>query len=214
MTGVTVWQIPLADADASHTGALREVLALHTGQPAGRLRLVRGPYGKPALAGSQLAFNLSRRGNLVLVAVADAGQVGIDLERLGPLPEMAQIVAMLHADEQRFLHGLPTMLRQRAFFQIWARKEAVVKAIGTGLSTDLHSFRVVQPAPYRGYAATCQLDGLTLTLTPLATPAGTVATLATTAAQPDVWMRKLEAAMTPDPSRRHHPAPARGRYPT
>jgi len=66
---------------AAHA-ALRLILAHYLGTPPEALRIERGRLGKPRLAsGHGPYFNLSRREELALVAVASDREVGVDLER-------------------------------------------------------------------------------------------------------------------------------------
>ena len=41
------------------------------------------------------------------------------------------------------LNTLPENVRQKAFFNLWTRKEALMKADGTGLTLDLHQYEVL-----------------------------------------------------------------------
>lgn len=126
---------------ASHF-VLRNVLALYLDIPPGRIRFSMGRKGKPEVAfGSgerSLRFNLSRSHDLALIAVARNMEVGVDVERIHPDP------GLLTLAERRFtrrevgiLRSLPGDLRLEAFFQFWVRKEAVLKAMGEGLSVPL-----------------------------------------------------------------------------
>jgi len=96
------------------------------------------PHGKPHLMPpSALRFNLSHAGDLALVAVAER-EVGVDVElvRAGfPVEPMARH----HFTRRERLHvaGMPAGQRDRAFFGVWARKEAVLKAAGDGLTRPL-----------------------------------------------------------------------------
>jgi 4'-phosphopantetheinyl transferase len=117
---------------------LRELLAERLGAAPASIQLAYGRYGKPALAGrfasSGWHFNLSRREELALYAFSRAGEVGVDVEALHPLPAYLKPAA-----DQRPL----------AFFRWWTRKEALAKGLGVGLSVEaapppagwrLHSF--------------------------------------------------------------------------
>ncbi len=124
--------------------ALRHALAARTGRPAGALGFESGAFGKPRLAGEpRCAFSLSHSDELALIALADAGDIGVDLERVRALPDLDALAQQcLTAGERQELGALPLADRERAFLQLWTRKEACLKAIGTGLSVEPAAFAV------------------------------------------------------------------------
>jgi len=129
---------------AAHA-ALREVLAHERGIDAGALRFCEGLHGKPSLQDMpDLHFNLSHSQAVGLIAVADAAEVGIDVEVLRPMPDaLALAEAHFSENERRALQAMtPGAERDMAFFRGWTRKEACLKAIGAGLSLDTRSFEV------------------------------------------------------------------------
>ncbi len=140
------WRLAAAHA------ATRQILASHlverglTCAPA-EVRLRRCSHGKPALdvpgARSGLSFNLSHSGELALLAVGLGRELGVDLEReelSRDLPAIARTAFSPH--ERAQLAALPEAEREAAFFRIWSRKEAYIKALGLGLSLALDSFDV------------------------------------------------------------------------
>jgi 4'-phosphopantetheinyl transferase len=72
-----------------------------------------------------------------------ACEIGVDVEQLRALDDMANIAARFFCpDEARELLTVPPAERVAAFFQCWTRKEAYLKAIGEGFYEPLESFRV------------------------------------------------------------------------
>lgn len=124
---------------ASH-GWLRRVLAAYAGIAAPQLRFIENGFGKPGLCGGALHFNLSHAEAWAVVAVSRGFAIGIDIERTGRFE--AGILASFALGEERALARLPKTLRPDALACCWTRKEAYLKAIGTGLSTPLTSFEV------------------------------------------------------------------------
>jgi 4'-phosphopantetheinyl transferase len=112
--------------------ALNDVLAHYLGAPPDRFE--KGPHGKPRLAGDQawLRFNLSHSGEVALVGVARDVEVGIDVERIRPVPEMRAIA-------RRWL-GRDDLADPAEFFRAWTRHEAMLKALGVGLSGPVGDF--------------------------------------------------------------------------
>jgi 4'-phosphopantetheinyl transferase len=123
--------------------ALRQLLSGYTGLPTPAIALTTGLYGKPEMQDSSLSFNVSRRGDTALIAVAAQGRIGVDIERHGPLPELESISAMLHPEEHAQLSRMPRPVGTAAFYRIWTRKEAALKAIGRGTTAGLDDFSVL-----------------------------------------------------------------------
>lgn len=147
---------PVRSAWLCARGMLRQVLAGYLRCDPRGLTFRLGPWGKPALAaeGPEVpAFNLSHSGQQVLLAVAPAGvRVGVDVEQCRELPDWPQLAAQgFHPEEVADLARLQAdgpARAQAAFFDVWTRKEAVVKAVGLGLQASLRTFRVgTRPGP-------------------------------------------------------------------
>ena len=116
--------------------ALRRLLATHSGLDARALRFVSGPYGKPALDGApRCRFSLADCDDVALIGIVDGDEdIGVDVERLRPVPDRFDLAASLFTPaEQAELKALPPPRRDQAFLRGWTRKEACLKAIGTGL---------------------------------------------------------------------------------
>lgn len=141
-------------------GLLRELLARYSCSEPGALRFVYGEHGKPALrdAGAgELEFNVSHSGDWVMIGVARGSAVGVDVERIRPVSDLDAIVARrFTAAEAARILDLPQPDRTVAFFTCWTRKEACLKAFGSGLSASLDRFEVSErledPAPLRSVA--------------------------------------------------------------
>ncbi len=153
---------------------LRQLLARYLGAAPAAIAFDRGAYGKPALAApwnnSRLQFSASHSVDLGLVAVGLGRALGVDIERIRPLPDFENLCRNYFASsENEALGRLPEAERLAAFFRAWARKEAMLKALGTGLSLGLdqvevslepEAARVVAIRGDRGLAAAWQLEDL------------------------------------------------------
>ena len=127
-------------AFAAGRAALRTILGAYLGSAPQSLRFTTGRWGKPALAGggSEIAFNLAHSGDLAVCAVADGGQVGIDVETLRAIPNALAIARRFFADpEAAALERLEPDHRARAFLCAWTRKEALVKAEGASAAREM-----------------------------------------------------------------------------
>jgi 4'-phosphopantetheinyl transferase len=124
-------------------GALRTILGHYTGIAPAAVPVQTTPAGKPFLPGNMVAFNLSHSDGIAVCAVAVDGQIGVDVERIRPVPDADAIVKRYFAPtEAREYAALANTDRTTAFFSTWTRKEAFVKAIGDGLLCPLDSFEV------------------------------------------------------------------------
>ncbi|TNC28211.1 4'-phosphopantetheinyl transferase family protein [Amycolatopsis alkalitolerans] len=94
------------------------------------------PHGKPRLAGVE--FSISHSGDRIGLAVTTV-PVGLDVETDTRRAEDNLIEYALNETEQAALRGLRGDERVSAFFQYWARKEALMKATGRGLKIPLQS---------------------------------------------------------------------------
>jgi 4'-phosphopantetheinyl transferase len=133
-------------------GILRLLLASYVDTPAREIAFQYGAQGKPELkipASSNLHFNTSHSGDYAVFAFTRAGEVGVDIECVrDEMPRRDDIVRRYFApEEQRQLLALPESERAGAFFKLWTRKEAFVKARGTGLFSGLEKFEVSLDAP-------------------------------------------------------------------
>lgn len=126
-------------------GVLRTLLGSLLGERSQSLSIETGPSGKPRLAGTRrrLDFNVSHSGELALICVAAPGPVGVDLERVRPIPSAIAMARRRFAEaEARFVEEGDPAGADRRFLRCWTRKEAMLKAIGTGLDFDLAGFTV------------------------------------------------------------------------
>jgi len=135
-------------------GALRSVLSRYLGVPPAALEFRYGPHGKPALSlepgKRDLRFSVSHCRDRALYAVAQSRDVGIDVECVrADIPAEAIAARFFSAHETAGLRTLPPADRPRAFFRLWTRKEAFLKAQGTGLLTSLRDFAVSWDASAR-----------------------------------------------------------------
>ncbi|MBS0428557.1 MAG: 4'-phosphopantetheinyl transferase superfamily protein [Proteobacteria bacterium] len=135
---------------AAHA-AMRALLAQAAGlgEPS-MLRFVHNDFGKPSLADAPgCHFSLSHSGDAALLAIDAHAPVGVDVEierAMDDIDAMAQ-AHFTHA-ERGALQNADHGARASVFLRTWTRKEACLKAIGTGLSVDprqLETARVDSP---------------------------------------------------------------------
>jgi 4'-phosphopantetheinyl transferase len=124
-------------------GQLRVLLGRYLGLGPGEVRFGYGRFEKPHLAHPGPAFNLSHSGSIVMYALRDEGEIGIDVE-LDDADFAKERIAerFFSPAEVRALRSLPEHQQAHAFLTCWTRKEAFIKARGDGLSLALDSFDV------------------------------------------------------------------------
>jgi 4'-phosphopantetheinyl transferase len=128
-------------------GCLRQVLAEPLGLAPETIEFATGPHGKPELAGaaaqSGLQFNLSHSDGLGLIGWSWRKQIGVDIEVWRTMRDETGLVRRYFSPaEIAAWEALPEARRHEAFFNLWTRKEAYIKALGRGLSLPLDSFDV------------------------------------------------------------------------
>lgn len=146
---------------------LRTVLGRELNIDPRELRLRPGTNGKPELDNldTMLRFNISHSGDLMLVALSHAREIGVDLEAMRedvPFemlsdhyfePEDAWSIRTLRAEE-----------KAAKFYEVWTRTEARLKASGAGLAGGFHvaspeRWSLVSLMPAEGYAAAVAVEG-------------------------------------------------------
>lgn len=127
--------------------ALREILGGYLRIAPAAVAFNLNEFGKPSVLASEtctdLSFNTSHSGALALIAVGRSVQLGIDIELQRSGVETLAIAAQFFAAaELASLAALGPHAQIAGFFNAWTRKEAVVKALGGGLSIPLNAFEV------------------------------------------------------------------------
>jgi 4'-phosphopantetheinyl transferase len=122
-------------------GMLRILAGRELGAPPEALGWTYGRYGKPALRApwAALATSLSHSGDLAAVALSTARPVGVDIQQLVRAADAVGLSARFFPpDEARHVAaGGEQDARADRFAHLWARKEAVVKAVGGRLWPNL-----------------------------------------------------------------------------
>lgn len=139
------------DADRTRfiTGRVlaRRLLEKLGGRPAVEWELGVGPSGRPRVVGdprpTALDFNIAHTEGLVVCAATRGPSVGIDVEARVETPDYMEIARRFFAPaEVRMLQSTTGEVSLRAFFAMWTLKEALVKALGGGLTIPLDFFAV------------------------------------------------------------------------
>ncbi len=170
------------------------------------------PARKPALAGHPgLSFNTSHSAGTAVIAVAAGTDVGVDIERIRPIDDAERLAAdRFAASEADQLRSLPAEDREIGFLRLWTRKEAVVKALGLGLSMPLDRFSVLDRAgrvDVGDLSRSYRVETIDL-LPGYATAAATIGPLAEMRVIPPISPAFLSTVHGPAGSARPTPSPA------
>ncbi len=93
-------------------------------------------FSKPYFKGLEINFSSSHHERFSIVCAAKKVQCGIDSELIKPLG-VNMYNNFLHPNEKKFIDQ--QLNPQVAFYEIWTKKEAVLKASGLGISQELQS---------------------------------------------------------------------------
>lgn len=111
------------------------------------IKIGESKNGKPFTSGVNLPFSLSRSNNLFAFVIGRSNQfLGIDVEQIKPDIDFTDIARHYFSiKEQQSILFLDKIVDQkRTFFEIWTRKEALLKAIGIGINTKLSKVQVLE----------------------------------------------------------------------
>lgn len=120
---------------------LRRVLSHYLSISPDKIEFSIGEHGKPFVPDSTVQFNLSHSGDCVLIGVAQAHPIGVDVEHVRPKQDCLALA-------KRFFTPLEFEAIQssekpvESFYRCWTRKEAFLKATGLGLTFGLSNFEV------------------------------------------------------------------------
>ena len=165
---------------------LRVLVGAVLEMPATQISISTGDFGKPSVA--RIEFSVAHSHGNILIALCRNSRVGVDIEWIDKDIETVEIA------QQSFSRGEISRLEHRedeqrllAFYDIWTKKEAMVKAHGQGLTLDLESFTAPEDD------ALALVDGEQLFVQKLASEPGYAAALASVFADLVVERHELES---------------------
>ncbi|WP_316820155.1 4'-phosphopantetheinyl transferase family protein [Pedobacter gandavensis] len=119
---------------------LRKLLSVFTGIPPTELVFKLMANKKPGMDG--LFFNVSHSRDLITIAFSST-DIGIDLEYIDPNFQYQDIMALCFSKEEILLVEMADQ-PMLAFYLIWTRKEAIIKATGEGIEEQLQTVPSLQ----------------------------------------------------------------------
>ncbi|VAX08945.1 hypothetical protein MNBD_GAMMA26-2199 [hydrothermal vent metagenome] len=129
-------------------GFQRSILAKYLNIAPASIQYQLSDKGKPSLIADErdLTFNLSHTEDISILAVTCDAEVGVDVEYMDRKADWQAIgQRFFTAPEQQALFSLPKEKQQSAFYQLWTRKEAYMKILGSGFSLLPTAFTLTVP---------------------------------------------------------------------
>jgi len=106
------------------------------------ISFINGVYNKPKLPGDPLFFNITHTVNAFAVVIADNFEAGIDMESVNRTMNYNGIIGNFFSEsEGKYIRQIPEEENSR-FYKLWTRKEALLKALGTGIADNLPGVEV------------------------------------------------------------------------
>lgn len=96
-------------------------------------------FGKPYWKDSKVEFNIAHAQELVVCVFQKEHPIGIDIEKVRPI-EIEDFRNQM--TEKEWYRVQSAKDQERAFFEYWTQKEAVIKANGKGLSLGLKTWEL------------------------------------------------------------------------
>lgn len=158
--------------------ALRQLLGRHLSVPPAEVPLNLGSHGKPYWPGYPVNFNLSHSQDWALIGVHAHRVIGVDIEVWHAIPEWDALAQHNFTEAERAALHADGASPLEAFLRCWTRKEACLKALGSGLSVEPITFEAGVDAAPREVTVpnvarqACRMHLTSLVLPPLAHPEG------------------------------------------
>jgi len=114
---------------------LKLVLAAHSKIDIKKIRIDYHSNKKPYLASHPwLYFNVSHSEDFAIIAIS-RNKVGIDIENISENFDYSNLLAIIF-DDNEIVEIENAVNKKQAFYTLWTRKEAFVKALGKGIDED------------------------------------------------------------------------------
>ncbi|MFP4846280.1 4'-phosphopantetheinyl transferase family protein [Winogradskyella sp. PE311] len=124
---------------------LKFIIANQTGLEVKAIKIKKGANKKPYLVSlDSLNFNVSHSENFAIIAISDRA-IGVDVEYINRNFDFSDILAHTFSDDERQKIRNSENSKE-AFYSLWTRKEAFVKATGKGISDNFSQIPSIEGA--------------------------------------------------------------------
>ena len=125
-------------------GILRCILGYYTKQHPKDIEFIHNKYGKPFLKNNNIQFNMSHSHDIVSYIVALNYKVGIDIELQDDNLDVQELSNLVFTPtECEFFTALETKAKFEFFYNLWTKKESLIKANGQGLSYPINTIEAM-----------------------------------------------------------------------
>jgi 4'-phosphopantetheinyl transferase len=145
---------PIEDPSLVGRVLTRRMLAEQLHLKSHQVYLTKDERGRPALdtnrmnscsAARDLDFSCSHSENLFAVGTIEQGRIGIDIEVIQSEVAVSMISCReLCEAERAWILALPEDEQPMAFYQCWTAKEALLKALGLGVSFGMEQIEILR----------------------------------------------------------------------
>ncbi len=126
-------------------GRLRELLGEHLTIPAAQINFTYNKHGKPEVS-QAIQFNLSHTKQAFLIAITKEHAIGVDIENMDRKVDLDGVAKQVFSSEEiAYIQAADD--KTQAFYRCWTRKEAYVKALGTGIAAENLTSLTITPKP-------------------------------------------------------------------
>ena len=144
-------------------GLLRLLLSEYLDQNPANITFSSTKTGKPFIKGENLNFNISHSCDLFVCGISPDLALGLDIQYVYPITPLDRMIKKVCCEtEIQLLDAVPSSELLDHFFTIWAAKEAVLKASGTGFNQSPNQFSIYR-ACENGYSLKYESSQLELT---------------------------------------------------
>jgi 4'-phosphopantetheinyl transferase len=121
---------------------LRLILGRRLEKDPRQISFLTGAYNKPRLECDPVYFNITHTGKAFAIVVSESCETGIDMESVSRTMNFNGIIKnFFSVTESEFILKDPAE-SSSMFFMLWTRKEALLKALGTGIADNLPGVEV------------------------------------------------------------------------
>lgn len=124
---------------------LRKLLSNSTDIRLDEIEFYYGEHDKPFIKNTykNIEFNLSHSDQCIVIAITLENKVGVDVEKINTEIDHDSLSKRFFSKEEySYLIKLNNNNKLDAFYRIWTRKEAFIKATGEGIAFGLDNFSV------------------------------------------------------------------------